>query len=215
MLSRMTGGTRNVLRPTDHATRAADRIRAGQPPAEWFDPDNPPSHPPHLEHPGRHRLDPVDDQRPQPGGRRPEPEPGRRPRPAAEHRPEPQDDDPDAPVFHDPRGRRRRLVTLAFAAAAVVVVLALATLALALSGMSPVPVPGFPDATRNAGGPNGNHPPASTGSAGTARTTPDRTASTQPSATSTAATPTGTPSATSTHGRRPSQAPHPTPSKSK
>lgn len=103
-------------------------------------------------------------------------------------------------------------MTLIFAGVGTVIVLALGTLVLALTGISPVPVPGFPNATRNADRSNvhASPTPAPSDRAGTPVVAPDATR------TATGVTPTATPTPTVTHGKKPTQTPtHPQTSRSK
>jgi hypothetical protein len=112
-------------------------------------------------------------------------------------------------------------MTLVVSGVGALTVLLLTTLTLALTGNSPVSLPGFPDATRNAGrhqagltpapsdapsvvAPNGSGAPASG-----ATVTTTLTVSPSPGLTS-------TPTPSVTHGRKPTQTPtHPQSSKSR
>ena len=136
------------------------------------------------------------------GRRRRRPDPNSRPVMRAAH-----PRHADRPVFHDRTGRRRRAVTVVLASVAVGMVATLGTLVLALTGTSPVPLPGFPDATRNANREPGVTTPAPT-------RTQDLTA---PGAAATpAAEPTPAAPTTTKRGHSPTHTPaHPNPTKSK
>lgn len=112
------------------------------------------------------------------------------------------------PVFHDGSGRRRRWVTLVFVSVGVAMVATLGTLVLALTGTSPIPLPGFPDATRNADRNPGVTPAPSP-------TAPNGQVLTGASGTSTTAGQTATPTPTK-KGNVPSHTPtHPRPTKTR
>jgi hypothetical protein len=126
----------------------------------------------------------------------------------------------DKPVFHDRSGRRRRGMSLLVIGVCVLSVLLLTTLALALTGNSPVSLPGFPDATRNAG-PHAGVTPAPSGPGATQLVAPNPSgapAAGSTGSTTSVATPglSVTPTPTVAHGRKPTQTPtHPDPSKTR
>ena len=129
------------------------------------------------------------------------------------------------PVFVDPTGRRRRLITVAGAAVGIVLASALALLVAGMLGASPVPLPGLPQDGRGAheavvpadvppsAGPTGpatSPPPRAP--AGQPAGAPAGTASAGGAATPASSAPTGRPP----RGNRPTEHPgNPNPRKSK
>jgi hypothetical protein len=127
----------------------------------------------------------------------------------------------DKPVFHDQSGRRRRWMTLVVSGVGTAAVLLLTTLALALTGNSPVSLPGFPDATRNAGGPHvGVTSTPGEGGGAAPVVAPNATGAAAPgvsSSTTLTPSPTGTPTPglTSTPPPTVTHSKHPTPSRTR
>jgi hypothetical protein len=100
-------------------------------------------------------------------------------------------------------------MALIFTSVGVALVATLGTLILALTGTSPIPLPGFPEATRNA-----DREPATSPQPGQA-TTPAPIPG-QGTATTTQANPGQTATPSRTQGRRPTEPPgHPKPTKTK
>jgi hypothetical protein len=126
-------------------------------------------------------------------------------------RPAPVNSQHDKPVFLDRSGRRRHGMMFVFVGAGVLAVLLLTTLTLALTGNSPVSLPGFPDATRNAGRPQVAVTPSSSRAAPHGSGVPlsgSSVATPSLSATTPGAGVTPTPSVT--HGKKPTDTPsHP------